>query len=101
MRIYLFAAMAALAVSLAPAGEAVAAPAEPQAYNRGNALYAEGKYDEALAAYGAVTIESPDVEYNRGAAYYKKGTWGGPRSISTGRCACGPATPTRWPTSRI
>lgn len=76
MRIYLFAAISALAVSLAPAGEAVAAPAETQAYNRGNALYAEGKYDEALAAYGAVTIESPDVEYNRGAVYYKKGDLG-------------------------
>ncbi len=44
----------------------------------GNRAYQSGKYDEALAAYEGASVdapESPQVYFNKGAAYYMKGDY--------------------------
>lgn len=43
---------------------------------KGNAAYADGKYDEALAAYDMAAKERPAdawIDFNRGAAFFRKG----------------------------
>jgi len=45
---------------------------------KGNAAYAHGKYDDALAAYKEAATdapESPRIYFNKGAAYYRKGDY--------------------------
>jgi len=45
---------------------------------KGNAAYARGKYDDALAAYEEATVEvpeSPYIHFNKGAAFYRKGDY--------------------------
>lgn len=47
---------------------------------KANKLYAEGKYDQALSLYNRALIAAPDsarLNFNIGAANYKKGDYGG------------------------
>lgn len=61
-------------VSLSDASEGLAGQ-----YNRGNALYRDGKFEAAIAAYEQVIgqgLENGEVYYNLGNAYYKNGQLG-------------------------
>jgi len=42
-------------------------------FNRANAQYASGDYEQALALYNSLSVINPDLEYNRAAAYLKAG----------------------------
>jgi tetratricopeptide (TPR) repeat protein len=68
-------AVLVLIVTLALSGHAHATgPAET--YNEGNKKYRDGDYETALELYNSITTVNPDLEYNRGAAYLKKGGLG-------------------------
>jgi tetratricopeptide (TPR) repeat protein len=56
-----------------------AAPASVESFNRGNDLYREGKYTEAVASYEraiAMGATDPALYYNLGNAYFKDGRIG-------------------------
>jgi len=45
---------------------------------QGNRAFAAGKFDEAIAAYERAAAQAPqaaEIDYNRGAAYYRKGDY--------------------------
>jgi len=64
---------AALLLLLLPSGVS-AGPVED--FNRANALFAEGKYSEALAVYESIPVSNPDLEYNIGVTFLKMGAIG-------------------------
>jgi len=44
----------------------------------GNRAYAQKKYDEAIKAYDKAAIDAPEsaiIDFNKGAAFYRKGDW--------------------------
>ncbi len=56
--------------------EAVEAASPAEMVAKGNRAYLAGRYDEALKAYdeaGVDALKSPQIDFNRGAAYFKKG----------------------------
>ncbi len=59
---------------LIPAVVRAASPAD--LIEKGNRAYSAGRYDEALKDYDAAgvdAVKSPQIDFNRGAAYFKKG----------------------------
>jgi tetratricopeptide (TPR) repeat protein len=71
--------LAALASAALFAGAARAAEPPLADFLRGNQAYADGRYDEAIAAYQAVRAagwQSGALEYNLGNAYMKRGDIG-------------------------
>lgn len=45
-------------------------------YNKANRLYADGDFAGALALYDTINVANPDLEYNKGCAYFKTGKIG-------------------------
>jgi tetratricopeptide (TPR) repeat protein len=72
-------AVAAALVACAVAGHAARADRLDEAWKRGNDAYLHGDYDGAVAAYEELDrqeVVSPDLYFNLGDAYFKKGALG-------------------------
>jgi tetratricopeptide (TPR) repeat protein len=72
-------ALAVIAGGLSAAGRAAHADRADEAWRRGNDAYLHGDYDAAVAAYEELDrqgVVSPDLYFNLGDAYYRKGSLG-------------------------
>ena len=52
------------------------AQTEPDAFDRGNALYRDGKFEEAASSYESILRQgfaSPSIYFNLGNSYYRMG----------------------------
>jgi tetratricopeptide (TPR) repeat protein len=68
-----------VAVAIAAGAKSARAGSPEETFERGNAAYAAGRYEEAAEAYRTVTrygIRDPAVEYNLGNAEFRNGSLG-------------------------